>query len=294
VAQLTARISAVPARGGEPVLSTPYRSAKKPTCDLSATLTAPPGIYSMVIAGEVVYDDGHEEPFSLRSRPVTILSDEQFDELQARLVPPRFEGDDPRVGVVSGGYGSDAILNALHRAPVEALPVYRVTPAHLAPCQAVAFTQRRSTAGGMTANEIAALRAFVRDGGGLLVTHDAVGIRGHEALFPQIATGVTPPLRETEVRIADAEHSITAGLEAGAEFTHSYYDHIPLEAGETSTVLVTNSRGQAVVACGEAGEGRYVAWGMVTGLGPGGAEVQPRGIERELLLNTVRWLAEAH
>ena len=75
-------------------------------------------------------------------------------------------------------------------------------------------------------------------------------------------------------------------------FIHSYYDHVPLYLGESGTALVTNSNNDPVVACGQPAEGRYIAWGMATGLGAGDRETAPTGAEKTLLIHAVRWAGQ--
>ncbi len=292
VAQITAQPLVMPARGGEAEALAPYASTDGPAAELAATLSLDPGIYSLIVRGEVVFEDGHEEPFYLRSRPLTVLDEEALAGLLASLAPPKFATDALHVGVAAGGYGSEAIMQALGAAKgIEAASLHGLTPEFLAACDVLVLPQMRP--GGLSIGEAEreALRAFVRGGGGLLVTHDAVGIRGYEALFPEVASAAGGPLRETELAVA-AEHAITVGLGVGQAFAHSYYDHVPLSVGEAGTTLVIDSQAQPVIACGGAGDGRYVAWGMATGLGSGDREVRPRGAEQTLLLNAVRWLGE--
>jgi len=288
-AQLTAQPLLMPARGGEPTVLAPYRSVEEGACELQAPVEAGPGIYSIIARGEVVLNDGHEEPFYLRSRPVTILTPDEQAALEATLTPPAFVTDGLHLGVVTGGYGSEGILQALADAEgIEAQPVHRLTAEFLAPCVVVVLPQLRAGAGALAEGAAEALRAFVRAGGGVLATHDAVGVRGYEALFPEIATGAER-VRETSVTVI-AEHPLTAGSGLGEDIPHTYYDHICLNPGPKGTAVLGDATENAVVVAGEAGEGRYVAWGMATGLGPSDAEVAPSGCQRELLVNALRWL----
>lgn len=293
VRQLTAQPLVMPARGGEPDALADYQVTEAATSEFPMVIPPVPGKYSLIVRGEVVYDDGHEEPFYLRSQPITVLYERAHAALLARLAPPQFTTGGVRAGVAVRGYGSEGILQALTAASgIEAAAVHRLTPEFLAPCEVLVLPQARADGPQIGDAEREALRAFVRDGGGLLVTHDAVGIRGYEPLFLEVAGGAGEPLRETEVTVA-AEHPITAGLTVGQTFAHSYYDHIPLISGEAGVTLVANSQGQAVVVCGDVGEGRYVAWGMATGLGSGDREVRPQGAEQTLLVNAVRWLSQS-
>ncbi|HJN17933.1 MAG TPA: hypothetical protein QGH10_20710, partial [Armatimonadota bacterium] len=78
----------------------------------------------------------------------------------------------------------------------------------------------------------------------------------------------------------------------GDRFEHSYYDHILIEAAPGTIVGATDPGGGAVTVGGEAGAGKVVLNGMVTGLATGDVEVAPEGGERDLLLLSVKWLAQ--
>ena len=291
VAQVNTQPLLGPARGGEPEVLAEYTSVEARTCEITAEIAAEPGIFSIIARGEVVFDDGHEDPFYLRSRPIIVLAPEQQAALEAATTPPRFTTDGVHVGIVAGGYGSEGMLAALADTEgIEALPLRQVTAEFLAPCDVVILPQLRDGAATLPEGAAAALREFVRAGGGVLVTHDAVGVRGYEALFPEVATGIDR-IRETGLTVV-AAHPLTTGEGLGEDFAHSYYDHIYLQPGAAGITVIADSAGNAVVVGGEAGEGRYVAWGMATGLGANDGEVAPQGCERNLLINAVRWLAQ--
>ena len=57
-------------------------------------------------------------------------------------------------------------------------------------------------------------------------------------------------------------------------------------------IVVSDEAGNAVVAVGQWQEGRYAANGMCTGLGPGDVEIGPEGVERQVLVNVVKWLGQ--
>jgi hypothetical protein len=115
-------------------------------------------------------------------------------------------------------------------------------------------------------------------------------MRQHPAVFPDLAKGQQKPVRKTTVIVA-AEHRVTAGMDVGQSFPHTYYDHIPLETGEGAVSVVANEAGTPVVACAEVGQGRYVACGIAIGLRHGDADTCPTGQELLLLRNAVQWLA---
>ena len=137
---------------------------------------------------------------------------------------------------------------------------------------------------------VAELQRFVEGGGGLLVTHDAVGMRAQPPIFPQVEVGLDRPVKETKVTVA-LDGPLTAGLSVGSTFDHAYYDHVPMQAGEGAQVAITDAAGNPVVVAAEVGEGRYVACGMAIGLQPGDGEAPPVGGELTLLCNIITWLA---
>jgi uncharacterized lipoprotein YddW (UPF0748 family) len=294
VAAMALQTFVMPSAGGDPAPLDDEITIKRDSYSGRVGLDLSPGIYQVIVQGraEMANGPGRERgrEFYQRSRPLNILSREQADELLGLLAPPVFETDGAHVGVVSRGYGSEGITRALESvAGIEVRAVHQVTPDFLAACDVVILPQPRAGAEALDVAAIAALREFVRGGGGLLMTHNSVGMKGHPVLAPEIARGEEVPVRETTVVVA-ADHAISAGMNVGDSFTHSYYDHVALVAAEGATVVVRNQAGQAVVACGAVGNGRCVAWGMATGLGDGDAEVVPTGSEALLLTNAVRWL----
>jgi uncharacterized lipoprotein YddW (UPF0748 family) len=72
VQQITAQPLIMPARGGEAEALARYVSAEASAMELPVTLRPDPGIYVLIVRGEVVFADGHEEPFYLRSQPLTV------------------------------------------------------------------------------------------------------------------------------------------------------------------------------------------------------------------------------
>ncbi len=280
----------MPAAGGEAKAVVDKIGSTRTTQSVRLEFQPKPGIYQIVLKGDVILADGRREPFYLRSRPLNVLTQEQTDELLGRLNPPDFETDKLHVGVIAGGYGSEGILQALQGADkVEAKPVHQFGAEFLTPCQVLIFPQLRGNTDELTDEVVQRLRAFVEAGGGLLVTHDAVGMRSHPATFPEVAKGLDRPIKEAKLIVA-VEHALSAGMKVGDTFAHTYYDHIPLAVGENAAVVIKDAEGNPVVACAQIGKGRYVASGIALGLGPGDAEVAPTGGELKLLTNAIAWL----
>lgn len=247
------------------------------------------GAFRLKVVGSAASADGKTEAFVSRSRPFRVLSAEDMAEREALSKPPKFTGKGIKVGIWGEGYGAGGIMAALRAAKgVDPRYFQRVEPAVLAPCEVVVFPQARRTAGKLGKGEVDALRGFVRRGGGLLVTHDAVGDRGLPALFPSICAGGTGHVKRAECITADGAARI--GVKAGVKFAHAYYDHVIVEPGASGWVAARDADGQAVVIAGQVGRGRYVANGMATGLAAGDKDAPPVGTEKALLVGIVRWL----
>jgi len=260
-----------------------------------ATFRLPPGRYRLVLRGSVSFGWFSWRSFVVRSRPFEVVGREKVAAEQAKGQPPRFAGKGLRVGVATGGYGSEALLAALKKAKgIEAVPLYELTPDFLRACEVAVFPQPRE-ANATKAETVKALRAFVAAGGGLLATHDAPGYRTHPVLIPEVCRGGTVHTKGTTWQ-ATARHPVTEGLALDKATPHSYYDFIALAAGpKGQTVaegLAKDGKGRGpVVVCGAHGKGRYVACGLATGIDTQDREREPRNAERRLLLNAVRWLA---
>ena len=262
----------------------------------SATLMLPPGRYRLAVDGSAWFGWLSWRSFLVRSRPFEVVSQEAAAVEQAKQKPPLFSGRGTRVGVATGGYGSEAILAALRRTPgFDAMPLHRLTPEFLAACQVVVLAQPRD-AQATTPATADALRRFVAAGGGLLATHDAVGFRTHPALLPKVCRGADR-LEGTTWR-PTADHPLTSGLALARSVPHGYYDCIALAPGPHGQPVAdgVGADGKAAaptVVCGTSGKGRYVACGLALGIGRADQEQEPAGPELRLLLNTMAWLAAA-
>jgi len=205
----------------------------------------------------------------------------------------RFRGKGLRVAVMRGGYGSDSILAALRKAKgLDAQPISALYPDIIADCQVIVLPQSRS-ATPMGADTVQALERFVRAGGGLITTHNAVGYRGAPLLVTPICARGLEHVRDTQW-VAVAKHPLTAGIALNKPLPHAYYDHIELEAGPKGLIVAHAAKSKRpVVICGEFGKGRYIACGLAIGLNAATKEEPPTAAERRLLENAVRWCGKA-
>jgi len=257
----------------------------------SVRLKVPQGLTRLALYGTLMLEDGKKMPFVRRSVRLRGLSAEEVQAIHAASEPPKVEGEGIKVGVTAGGYATATMIEALkHEAGIIPFELNRLTPDFLAVCDVVIVAQFRSPAD-LKREELQALADWVRNGGRAMLMHDAVGYRMHPVLFPEIGRGTdTGASRRISMSLPGPLFEGSGEL----DFDHSYYDHIRLEAGPAGTVMAREpkeSGGAPVVIIGNAGKGRVVLNGLVTGLADGDKEVVPEGDEARLLAAAVRWLA---
>ncbi len=147
------------------------------------------------------------------------------------------------------------------------------------------------------------VKHWVENGGGLMVTHDAVGYKSHAPMFPEIAKGVYHDVISrdpfTAELVVSRARPFTPSLRRGDRVPLSYFDYVVSEPGPAGRILArgvektgdsAKSSG-AVVVYGPAGKGRYIANGSLPGLLADGSVVPPSGAEKMLLMDCVRYLA---
>ena len=218
-------------------------------------------------------------------------------------VPAMLGAEEPiRVAVYKGGYGAEGICGLLQATPdTRAEYVSELDIATLRKYEVLVLPQTKRPKE-LTFDRMELIRSWVKDGHGLLVTHDAVGYRSHKSFFPQLSEGTGNPYSEQEAYSKECciarTHPLTEGLALKERFYLSYYDYITINPGKDGVVVVRGvakteeaaASSAAVVVCGEVGKGRYVANGAALGISMAG-EVRPMGGEKRLLLNCIRWLA---
>jgi len=199
-----------------------------------------------------------------------------------------------KVGVYYGGFGSEGIIKALKKEGFLVFSLPRIDIQALSYADVVIIPQCGSYK--IFNQGIEDIRKYVEDGGGVLLTHDAVGYRGHKAAFPEIGKGITNPKLDT-VKIIK-EHPITKGLKKDEPFIHSYADHIAIKKGDKGEILVEDEKNNSVVVIGKVGKGKVVLNGMITGYAShergifAGGEKEPEDGELKILINAVKWLGE--
>ena len=210
------------------------------------------------------------------------------DEELAAKQSAKFKGKGLRVGVLQGGYGAAGILKALRKTKgVDAQPVGGLYANVLKQCQVVLVAQPKGAS--MGAEVVKAVEAYVRAGGGLITTHDAVGYRGLPPMITDVCAKGIEHVRDPQW-VAALKHPLTQGIALNTPLPHGYYDHIELAAGPKGTVVCKAAKsGRPVVVCGEYGKGRYVACGLAIGLNAMTEDEPPTGAEKALLENAIRW-----
>jgi len=219
------------------------------------------------------------------------LNERRLARDESEVPPPLFHGpaDRPAIGVMAGGHGTEAILQALR-----ATGRYRVAlveglaASALAEYEVLILTQRRQPAS-LTKRNCWLIWDWVEQGGRLMLTHDAVGYRDHPVLFPWVCLGGTAHVNRRSVRVLWAPE----GQTPIGEITHSYPDHIllkPCLRAATSVIAVDPASEQAVVSGAQFERGRVVACGIAIGVAPDGSDTPPEAGERLLLEAMLDWL----
>ncbi len=250
----------------------------------------PPGDYRPAVDGTYRDARGREHRFARRGPVVQVRPAAFMDSLARQEGPPAVPGAGVPVAVFADGYGAASVAAVL--AAEDAYSVFQVralTDPILAASRVLIVPQpynrwRIDRAARQR------LRAWVQDGGALLVTHDMVGIRGAQPIVPEVCRRGTGYPRSVRWQVC-APHAAVAGVPAGLQ-PHSYYDHVTVEPGPDGQVVAVDDEGRPVLVVGTFGQGRFAALGLVPGLGPGDVEVAPVDAERALVTALVRWLAE--
>ena len=180
---------------------------------------------------------------------------------------------DLRVGVYSG-IGQKGIIDGL--ADVEriaARPLASFSAASLSYCDVVVWPHGRVATADRTRPWRVLVTEYVRAGGGLILTHDAVGGAGktrgdlgEKPLFGDIARCPGYAKRKETKVLMEApgvDHPLARALPG--ELTHAYYDHMALMTGPEGTTLMADEDGDPVVVAGEVGKGRVVMMGNLAG-----------------------------
>lgn len=272
-----------------PALATDTSSAGV-RCDLRPR---EPGMYQIEVGGTVQWRrDEEPAPILSRSPPVRVLSEEEAAAARRRTGPPQFaRGKGIKVAVwQEDTYGGGPILEALAGRPgVVAAPLFNLKPDSLDACDVVILPQPRALTRRLRDEATwKPVREFVRRGGGVMVTHSLVGIRGFPVLFPEVAAGAQP-LETSEWRLS-GRLAIGEGVPEGPNRS-TFTDCISLQPGAAGMVIMEAPGGTPIAALGRFGRGRVLACGLGLGIGPGDKDADLPPAESAFLANAVHWLA---
>ncbi len=171
-------------------------------------------------------------------------------------------------------------------------PVYlaRIDPEFLAAVDVVIIPQV-SAPDLLSPRALNRLREWVRTGGRVMLTHDAVGFRVHLTPFPELGSGLGREEKRSCWVPTRPAPIVKTALAPGEKFVPAYSDHIALSATDRASVVLQDSKGQPVVVAGTFGQGKVVLCGLVPGY-VAGEEVPVKGWEKQLLLDLLQWLAQ--
>ena len=175
-----------------------------------------------------------------------------------------------RIGVLPGP-GHEGLIHFLNDAPieyaVEDIPWRKVVECSLEDYFLLVIPGARS-ARGVPVGLRAALRSYVREGGNMLLTHDAVGGRDMFPirLFPEVASGKAmvgwrQPESVNRVTPTDGGRRFL-DHDAQAPLRHPTWDHFTLHVQDGAETLFEDAPGEPVMACGRFGKGRVMVCGF--------------------------------
>jgi len=264
------------------------------------TFKPPPGAAQATIfleiwetTGEVWYDDVR---VALTFEPV----------MPGEVRTARHPGD-PRVAVFDAnrrggtGYGAVGIQHALFkRHGLEADLIEDLSLAtlvnydalvlpnvHVLPGAEFAEVLAGRPAIAWTIDARAAVSAYVRMGGGLILTHQSCGQSAFkDPLTPSIASVIDKTFDTVPTWFAD--DPVTRGLQP---FEPSFEDSRVLQLGPAGQVVMKNKSGHALAVVGGFGGGKVVAIGLCPGIDKDLNTVLPTGGEEQLLFNAAKWAA---
>lgn len=268
----------------------PSRSNRQLACRLACTRG---GSYRLEIRGE----DRQNHPLLFRSKPFLVLSAAQETEQLRREGPvvfPRPEGIKVAVWH-DNAFGAQPILDFLQQdASLSVAVLSNLRPETLAACQVVIIPQPKDLAWQFKEQATGeVLNQYVKQGGGLLVTHALCGIRGFVNAVPEVVLkAIDPPLNHGQWKTI-GHHPITQGL-SGQTHASTFPFLVTLQPAKISDIVACSVNNEPVLVAGSLGAGRYAACGLGLGLGQGNHNVPLHPAEQTLLLNCIRWLAQAN
>ncbi len=183
------------------------------------------------------------------------------------------------------GYGERGIYELLSKhADFKAQWITDLQPETLGKCQALVLANIYDM-GTLAEGWEQTLRAYVENGGGLVITHNCPGPKTAQ-LFAEIDGGSQ---RHIGTRVCHfTNHAVTFGLSA---FDTAYGDHRDITPGPAGEVEVRCIADEAVCVVGTVGQGRVVRLAPCIGLNGMSEEEMPQGMEARLIQNALCWAA---
>lgn len=250
-----------------------------------------PGYYRLELRGE----NEIGLPLLSRGEIFQVLSCEEEKELLRREGPPEFaDHGGLKVAVWQyQSYGGEVILEFLRQQPgLDAAALYNLHAATLQACSVIVIPQPKEKAEEFRKRETGKLlNEYIRQGGGLLLTHAMVGSRGFINPVPELIESVPEqPLTAVSWK-ACAEHPVVAGL--GETLHESAYPFaVLMRPHPSATAVACSPDSAAVIVAGGLDKGRYIGCGLGLGIGRGEVAAPLSESEQKLLLNMIYWLGK--
>ena len=232
----------------------------------NGAFNAPAGVWQFVLRGTATDANGKTWPIAVRGPLIEGLSESAMFDLKARDLPPHFAPGKRAVAVYVGGQASAGLIKNLKDAPnIDAELIYSLTPAMWENAK-VLIVPHLEDVQDLTPDAIRELRAYVQRGGTLILTHDAVGYRWHQRLFPEIGVGVER-LDGKEIVVQNNDLGLTTGA-----VTQGYSDHVVIAATAGATVLAREAKSdKSVIIADKFGRGTVIMDGTLLGYPSDGA-----------------------
>ena len=253
-------VTAERASGETIVTRSLYKSPGENELTGLGVFAVPSGVSQLILRGTATDARGRKWPIAVRGPLIEGLSAGEMHALQARALPPYFAPDKRAVAIYAGGQASEGLMKNLKDAPgIDAEMIYSLEPKMWKQAK-VLIVPHLEDVQDWTPQVTQDLRAFVRDGGRLILTHDAVGYRWHQRLFPEIGVGIDR-LDGKQVAALANDFGVTAGA-----LTQGYGDHVVIAPAPNATVLARETASdKPVVVAGYYGLGTVVMDGTLLG-----------------------------
>ncbi len=139
------------------------------------------------------------------------------------------------------------------------------------------------------------VREFVKNGGGVIFCHNAVG-RYKSAfqppLFPEICAGFDGMYNHSRQLTVKGDECFEQFLKTGDHYEYSYFDHCRIKPGPDGKVILADEQDKAVMVTGKIGSGRVIYTGEIFGIDRKNKVTEPPFQNWAMLFNLIRWSAQ--